>query len=297
VAIELAKAVYPRTHLATLEKMGYETDIDTLKSRESPAILWRELAKTRAGHEKALDFFWGEPWDFFEFVITGTDRLHHFLWTAYEDLSHPSHDNFLEYYRQADGLIDKIVASFLKDAGSEERLYLLSDHGFTGIVREVYLNSWLEQNGFLTFGGPEPKGLEDMAAPSRAFALDPNRIYLNLRGKFPAGSVDPSERNALRAEIARKLEKLEFEGRRVVRKVFLSETIYSGPYAEKGPDLIVLGEPGFDMKGSVKKKAVFGRTDLQGMHTWDDAFFWAAADHGPDLAIEDIAAIILKNYP
>ena len=29
---------------------------------------------------------------------------------------------------------------------------------------------------------------------------------------------------------------------------------------------------------------------------WDDAFFWAASDHGPDLAIADIAEIILGNY-
>ena len=50
------------------------------------------------------------------------------------------------------------------------------------------------------------------------------------------------------------------------------------------------------MKGSVKKKEIFGRSDLQGMHTWDDAFFWAAEDHGDDLAIADLAPIILKNF-
>jgi hypothetical protein len=49
------------------------------------------------------------------------------------------------------------------------------------------------------------------------------------------------------------------------------------------------------MKGSVKKKEVFGRTGLQGMHTWDDAFFLAPADHGPDLAIEDLAPILLQD--
>jgi predicted AlkP superfamily phosphohydrolase/phosphomutase len=296
VAIELAKAVYPPSIRAALERMGYEVDIDILRSREDPEVLMRELARTLAGQEKALDLFWGEPWDLFEFVITGTDRLHHFLWTAYEDKSHPFHGRFLDYYREADRLIGKIVASFRKATGSEAGLFLLSDHGFTGIVQEVCLNAWLEQNGYLAFKGPGPKGLEDIAAPSRAFALDPNRIYLNLKGKFPAGNVDPGERESFRAEIARKLEKLEFEGRRVVRKVFLSEEIYSGPQAEKGPDLVVLGEPGYDMKGSVKKKEVFSRSDLQGMHTWDDAFFWAAADHGPDLAIKDIAKTILGSY-
>ncbi len=50
------------------------------------------------------------------------------------------------------------------------------------------------------------------------------------------------------------------------------------------------------MKGSVKKQEVFGRTSLQGMHTWDDAFFWSKDDHGPDLAIEDIAGLILRHY-
>jgi predicted AlkP superfamily phosphohydrolase/phosphomutase len=295
VAIELAKAVYPPSIRAALERMSYQVDIDILRSREDPEVLMRELARTLAGQEKALDLFWGGPWDFFEFVITGTDRLHHFLWTAYEDTSHPFHGRFLDYYREVDRLIDKIVASFRKTAGSEDGLFLLSDHGFTGIVQEVCLNAWLEQHGYLAFKEPGPKGLEDIAAPSRAFALDPNRIYLNIKGKFPAGNVDPGERESFRAEIARKLEKLEFEGRRVVRKVFLSEEIYSGPQAAKGPDLVVLGEPGFDMKGSVKKKEVFSRSDLQGMHTWDDAFFWAAADHGPGLAIKDIAKMILGS--
>jgi predicted AlkP superfamily phosphohydrolase/phosphomutase len=276
--------------------MGYRTDIDTLKSREDPEFLWQELIQTMAGHEKALDFLWDEPWDYFEFVITGTDRLHHFLWDAYAEAAHPFHERFFEYYRRADRVIDRIVTAYVKASGGHAGLYLLSDHGFTGIVQEVYLNAWLEQNGFLAFNAPEPKGLEDIADGSRAFALDPNRIYLNMKGRFPKGQIEAAGKNALRKEIARKLGTLVHGGRKVVRKVFFSEEIYSGPYAAKAPDLIVLGEPGFDIKGSVKKKDVFGRTSLQGMHTWDDAFFWAATDHGPDLAIENIAPIILKNF-
>jgi len=59
--------------------------------------------------------------------------------------------------------------------------------------------------------------------------------------------------------------------------------------------LIVLSEPGFDLKGSIRKKEIFGRSYLQGMHTWDDAFFWAAEDYGPNLAIQDIASLIMKK--
>ncbi len=295
VALELGKSVYPASYLAALERLGYRTDIDTLKSREDHEFFWQDLASATAGLEKALDLFWAEPWDYFEFVITGTDRLHHFLWTAYEDHSHRYHGRFVDYYRRVDRTIERIAASFRDKTGGVDGLYLLSDHGFTGIVQEVYLNAWLEQNGYLAFAVSEPEGLEDIAFGTRAFALDPNRVYLNLQGKFPRGAVAGSERETVRREIAGKLEALEYEGRRVVRKVFMAEDVYKGPCAAKGPDLIVLGEPGFDMKGSVRKKDIFGRTNLEGMHTWDDAFFWTTRDMGPDLAIENVAPIILKN--
>ena len=108
--------------------------------------------------------------------------------------------------------------------------------------------------------------------------------------------MEPSERTALLDGIAAKLERLEFEGRKVVRKVFRAGDAYSGPLVPQGPDLIVVGEYGFDMKGSVKKKEIFGRSNLQGMHTWDDAMFWSSSEEGTDLAIADLAPIILRNF-
>jgi len=296
VALELAKAVWPMNYRAALEQMGYQIDVDILKCRESPEVLWQELAKTMAGGQKALNFLWEEGWDYFEYVVTGTDRLHHFLWRAYEDPSHPSHQSFLDFYRQIDRLIGKIVAAYHKLTGSYSGFYILSDHGFTGIEQEVYLNAWLEKNGYLKFIKAEPESLEDIHGRSRAFALDPNRIYLNYRNKFPKGSVDRSARRALKEDIAAKLRQLEYQGRPVVREVVMAEHVYSGPQASKGPDLLVIGQPGFDMKGSVRKKDVFGRPGLQGMHTWDDAFFWASEDLGEDLKIADVAPIILKNF-
>jgi predicted AlkP superfamily phosphohydrolase/phosphomutase len=296
VAIELAKAVRPLSQRAVLEQMGYQIDIDILKSRENPGVLWQELAKTMSGRQKALNHFWEESWDYFEFVITGTDRLHHFLWRAYEDRAHPYHQNFLDFYRYIDRLIGKILSAYQKRTGGDEGLFILSDHGFTGVIQEVNLNAWLRANGYLKFSKPDPEGLQDIAGRTKAFALDPNRIYLNFKNKFPKGYIERSAKRALKEDIARKLEKLEFQGRKVVHKVVFAESVYSGPLASRGPDLIVLGEPGFDMKGSVKKTEIFGPPNLQGMHTWDDAFFWSAKDHGPDLAIEDLAPIILDNF-
>jgi predicted AlkP superfamily phosphohydrolase/phosphomutase len=267
-----------------------------VKSRSDHAFFWSELEKTTGGLERALDHFWKEDWDYFEFVVTGTDRLHHFLWNAYADEKHRDHARFLDFYRRVDGIIGRIVLSYRRLTGSHAGLYLLSDHGFCQIEQEVYLNAWLQREGYLRFAKDPPQGLEDIAEGSRAFALDPNRVYLNLRGRFPKGTVERSDRETLKAEIARKMEGLEFEGRRVIRRVFDANSIYSGPLLASGPDLLVLSEPGFDLKGSVKKREVFGRTDLEGMHTWDDAFFWAEEKTGDDLKISQVSDIILSNY-
>jgi len=296
VAIEMAKAVSPLALKDPLEKLGYQIDIDTFKAREDHEFLWKDLARTLEGRQKAFDSLWETDWDYFEIVITGTDRLQHFLWSAYEDENHFYHTKFLDYYRQLDKFIEKVVDAFTTKAYGDDGLYLLSDHGFAEIEQEVYLNVWLEQEGYLSFETDSPKDLSEISATSRVFTMDPNRIYLNLKDEFPKGSVDVSEKQDLKKELAEKLKNLEYSGRRVVREVFDTEEIYSGPHVASGPDLIVLSEYGFDMKGSVKKKEVFGRSNLQGMHTWDDAFFWANREKGEDLSISDLSSIIMENF-
>lgn len=296
VAIEMAKAVSPLALKDPLEKLGYQIDIDTFKAREDHEFLWKDLARTLEGRQKAFDSLWETDWDYFEIVITGTDRLQHFLWSAYEDENHFYHTNFLDYYRQLDKFIEKVVDAFTTNTNGDDGLYFLSDHGFTGIEQEVYLNVWLEQEGYLSFETDSPKDLSEISATSRVFTMDPNRIYLNVKERFPKGSVDVSEKQDLKKELAEKLKKLEYSGRRVVREVFDTEEIYSGPHVASGPDLIALSEYGFDLKGSVKKKEVFGRSNLQGMHTWDDAFFWANREKGEDLSISDLSSIIMENF-
>jgi predicted AlkP superfamily phosphohydrolase/phosphomutase len=296
VAIELAKAVYPLSHLAPLEKMGYQIDIDTQKARQDHEFLWKELDSTLEGGGRALDYFWNQEWDYFEFVVTGTDRLHHYLWDAWEDPEHPSHSRFLEYYRKVDGLIDRAAARYRDLTGGTRGLYLLSDHGFTGIFQEFYLNAWLAQNGYLGFDGTAPPRLADISPGTRAFALDPGRIYVNAKGRFPRGVVDKNGARALKAEIKAGLKDLEFAGRKVVREVFDAEEIYSGPQTPRGPDLVVLAERGFDIKGSFDRKDIFGRSDLKGMHTWDDAFLWTLNNCSPDIAIADLAEKILGEF-
>jgi len=296
VALDLSKAVFPAHLEKPLTRMDYKIDIDTQKSRNNHDILWEELDRTLTGRQRAFDYFWKEDWDYFELVITGTDRLHHFLWTAYRDQNHVYHKTFLEYYRKIDNFIGHIITSFKDLQGTEEGLHFMSDHGFTGIEEEVFLNAWLENEGYLSFESPSPNSLAEISPSTKAFAMDPNRIYIHTKNRFPKGSVSLQEKKEIKSQIASELETLEYQGKKIVRKVFDSDEIYSGPYSRLGPDLIVLSEPGFDMKGSVKKKEIFSRSDLQGMHTWDDAFFWSAQDLKKDLRISDLAPYILSQF-
>ena len=296
VALELSKAVSPQNLVSMLNELNYQIDIDTLKSREDHDFMWKELNNTLAGRQKAFDVLWEQDWDFFELVFTGTDRLHHFLWDAYQNREHPAHQKFLDYYHRIDAFLDSIIRRFLDVNGNLDGLFLLSDHGFAGIEQEVYLNAWLKKEGYLSFSSPSPNSLEEINPSSKAFAMDPNRIYLHDKGRYPKGHVLPGEKEDLKQEIAAKLDNLMYDGKKVVRQVFDASTIYSGPLVEKGPDLIVLSRSGFDMKGSVKKKDIFGRSKLQGMHTWDDAFLWSTSfGEQEDFSISMLSSKILSH--
>jgi predicted AlkP superfamily phosphohydrolase/phosphomutase len=92
-----------------------------------------------------------------------------------------------------------------------------SDHGFTTIESEVYLNRWLIENGCLRLNGTD--GFKGIAPVSRAFCLDPSRIYLHTEERYSRGNVKKSEYEKERARLKEELSGLEFEGRRIITDV------------------------------------------------------------------------------
>ena len=296
VAIDLAKAVYPPQEIEQLKKINYQIDVDTAAARANRDILWPELKRTLESRWEAIKLYWRENWDYFELVITGTDRLHHYFMKAARTSDHPAHQNFLNYYRAVDELIGYLLETFTSQKGEPSNVFLLSDHGFCELKKEVYLNCWLQELGLLRFRQEEPQSLADIDDSTVAFALDPGRIYLHLKGKFPRGKIVKAECDRWLEEITRALLELNYDGQRVIQKVYRSEEIYSGPLISDGPDLVVLPYPGFDLKGSIKKKELFLDSDLEGMHTHHDAFFWTTAEIPENLRIADCHKIIMERY-
>ncbi len=285
VSIDLRKATYPESAFDYLNGMGYRIDVDAIKARQSLDHLIEDLDITLTKRIEAIFHFWDtEEWDFFLGTITCTDRLHHFLWDALEDENHRYHSFFIDFYKRLDGFIGDIYDRYMSQYGSRYSppgFILMSDHGFVGIKKEVYLNTWMRENGYLGFSREKPDSLEDIAEGTKAFVMDPSRIYINLKGKYPKGCVEPGkEYEDLRDELSEKMLSLKLcdsgssgndPDSYVVSAVYKKEDIYKGPYLDSAPDIVLLPHYGYDLKGSIRKDILTEKGQLTGMHTQDDA--------------------------
>ncbi len=64
-----------------------------------------------------------------------------------------------------------------------------------------------------------------MSGESRAFALDPSRIDVHVKKKFPRGSVIDSDTEKVRNSVRDDLLALNDNGNKVIREVFFKEDI------------------------------------------------------------------------
>ncbi len=278
VAIDLERATYPKSLVPWLKQIDYRLDVDAALARTDKDKFLEDLHTSLDSREKAFrKLMLEEPWDLFAAIVTGTDRLHHFLWDAYEDETSPYHSAFIDYYRK----IDAVAGRLYESLKGETTFLALSDHGFGRLRRDVYINRWLEEQGYLSFTSEKKESIADMdPAKTKAFCMDPGRIYLNVKRRFPDGSVLPDKASeGLREELAEKIGGLSFQAdggpaEPVLRRVYRKEELYQGPFLTSAPDLILLANPGNNLRGATGRDSVF---DLEGpftgMHTQDDAFF------------------------
>lgn len=279
-----------------LKRLNYCVDADPWRAHESKDDFLPHLDEVFERRVEAMRYFWRqELWDFFMAHIMETDRLHHFYWEEMEH-GHPAYaPAFREFYERVDAVLGE-VRSWLDD---DTTLIVLSDHGFCSIKQEVYVNTWLQQAGYLEFSADPPRSFEDIAPSSVAYSLDPGRIFLNLEGREPQGRVKPGpEAERLRTEIADAALDLvdPVSGERIVERVFFREELYHGPYASLAPDLVLATRNGFDAKGALGKPLTYKGNVLVGMHTTPDALLYVqhakAIERRP--SITDVAPTILE---
>ena len=297
VAPELKGAAYPPFLADKLHETGYKLEADTSRGRADLDFLLSELRATLESRLTALDMLWPDlAWDLFVHVFTETDRLFHFHMDAVLHADHPNHMACMRFLADWDHALGQFLKKYDALPGPK-RLLVLADHGFTELKTEVSLNTWLMRTGLLSLSGvPQDEWDASKITPeSKAFALDPGRIFLHERGRFARGQVEPVEREGLLERIANGLMALEFEGEPVLKAVHRSADIYPGAASSQCPDLVVESRPGFDLKAKFDRQNIFGLHGRTGTHTVDGAIF--ADTHGarPE-RMRDVGRIILQHF-
>ncbi|MDD5044279.1 MAG: alkaline phosphatase family protein [Candidatus Omnitrophica bacterium] len=287
VSIEIKKSVYPSTLVPVLESIDYRLDVDSDKAHKSMDLFLEDLEKALGARIKTYEYLWDKiDWEIFMLVFTETDRLMHFLWNAYLDTEHKYHQDFLKCFKK----IDNVIGDILSKIKESDSLIMLSDHGFEKLECDVYINWLLKENTFLDWTVGEEAGLENINSSTKAFALDPARIYVNTNVRFPRGSIKDWDKDKVLRDLESLFTGLTINGRKVIKSICRKEQIYSGPYLEVGPDLILLGNTGFNLRASLQSQGITGKGIFTGKHTQDNGFL-ILADAGGEINIPEYPSV------
>lgn len=192
-------------------------------------------------------------------VFDGPDRIQHMF-------SSPQQEATLDDMYER---MDRLVGQTRQAMSSEEVLMVLSDHGFKPLHTLVDVNAWLHQAGFLT---PDDQGLVAWEK-SRAAVYNLTGIRVNQSGRESRGMVSREDTPALLAAIRDGLLGLRYQDQQVFEDVFVSASVYQGPYVERAPDLVLGFAPGF----GIFKDSTRGHVSTEVFHANTSAW---SGDHG-----------------
>ena len=295
VSVELEKSVYPLSLIPKLKELDYRLDVDSQLAHKSLDLFLEDLSKTLMARVQTYRFLWDYVnWQLFMFVFTGTDRLMHFLWDACEDDRHKYHSDFLNHFRR----IDEIIGEINSKIGDNDLLIILSDHGFERLDKNIYINYLLKREGFLKLQDAGEAGWSHIDYSAKAFALEPARIYLHLKNKYSRGRVESEDREKILRDLEELLYSLEIDNKKVVRDIFRKEAIYAGSLLERAPDLILVGNKGFNLKAAINADKLDDKGIFNGKHTQDDAFLLVnrMVKIPENLTVSDVVGIIKEGW-
>ena len=237
-----------KEEIARVVPEGYMLDVEGFRTDDKENLLVQIHQMTERRFRLAKHFITNKEWDFFMMVEMGIDRLHHGFW-KYCDEEHPKHEPgnafrnaMLKYYKRVDGFIGELVAA----AGEDTAVAVVSDHGAKKMIGGICFNEWLIKEGYLVLKS-KPEGVAKFAKcevdweKTKAWGDGGyyGRLFINVEGREPHGTVPKDKYEDFRNELINKLEAMTDEGGAPLgNRVFRPEDIYSGCRGIP-PDLIV----------------------------------------------------------
>jgi len=227
----------------------YLFDVRDFRSDNKDRILADIYEMTEKRFKLARHLMTEKPWDYFMMVEMGTDRIHHAFW-SYMDPRHRAYEKghryenaIFEYYHYLDGEL----GCLLEQIDSNTHLFIVSDHGAKRMDGGICVNDWLIQEGYLHLLGSLPR----KPTPFSQVEVDWDktiawgdggyyaRIFLNVRGREPKGTIEANDYEKVRAELAVKLASLpDNQGRPIPTQVHRPEDLYKTVNGV-APDLLV----------------------------------------------------------
>ena len=270
----LGRAIHPRSMAKRLKELGVfkasEMSTDWQHERKAVQGLGEDqlddwvgfhITRERRWQATLLAVMQEDPSDLTAVLFDGVDRIQHLCFHLIDpatraDYTSPganaTRDKVLQYFSELDGFIGEIV----EKAGPEARTIIVSDHGFTRAgTRIFYANTWLEQQGFLSWKPDTPMDDQGRMAldenteastlinwsDTRAYALSSSSNAIFIRQSTAPGmpGVDPKDYVAFRAALVDQLLALTdpATGKQVVAEVYLREDAFAGPHMELAPDI------------------------------------------------------------
>ena len=299
----------PRDLQERLAAGGYSVLPDYYLSRDV-ADLEPALEGVRDKFDVALDL--SADADFVHVTVYVTDTVQHNEWDS------PDSKAFWE-------AVDRELGRFVEALGEEWNVVLMSDHGFGPSKGRFYLNTWLEERGYMTF---DDAGL-DFGDVAEFVGLDYKTVYGVIRKLRLSGLLRTALPSSFLLRVARQMpgnrklegtqEKLDWDadaialapliytkdrataesiregllgvtdrdGEQVIRRVYFGEDLY--PDADvRVPDLIV-DHTDYVISDIVKPGVVFEYDVPDGMiaHHRRTGILSALGPDVRDVAIED----------
>ena len=115
--------------------------------------------------------------------------------------------------------IDDFIGDIKNKLKEHDNFIILSDHGMEEIKLAMNLNTYLEQEGFLKIS-EKNKNYNRILKGTKAFVLDPGRVYINKKGFFPNGSVSNQEEKDIIEDLKKALYDLNYKKQKVIKNLY-----------------------------------------------------------------------------
>ena len=309
------------------KKLAWDFELEKKAELGVPEEEWEGWIRFHIDRERqwaavVQHFLRKREYDLIAIIFDGTDKVLHMGWHLMDPQYVQEHGEknrkirnlCLEYFRRLDDILREILAS----CSDEARVFLASDHGFGPSWLVFRVNTWLHQQGWLTWRDDQDadehhrakiKKLTDKHfvyldwAKTLAYAKtsSSNGIYIRVAREGRTG-VRPEEYESFRKELIDRLRRVKDPetGEPIVKDILTKEEAFPGAHNEKAPDLtLIMADHSFISTKNLSP-AVIRRDPVVGTH-YPEGIFMAG---GPGirrhekvdrLRITDVAAILLYS--